>query len=619
MEKMAWIHLTKKEIEIHPIPEEDLSLFLGGRGLGAKILYEGVEAGVEPLSKENLLIFSTGPLTGTPWPTGARYTVTALSPLTGIYGYANASGYFGPKFHQAGYMVLVFSGAAKEPVYLLLTDEGLSLRPARDLWGMSTGEVEKSLKERHPGSHIASIGPAGEREVLLSLILNDGGRTAARCGLGAVMGSKRLKAIVVKTKRRVETPKAFRKKAVEMSKKLSSHPGSLALKRWGTPLLIDPKNQSGDLPARNHQDVQFEGGERVNALAFEEFKVKSKGCFACPIRCSRISEVEGEESVEGPEYETIDALGPMVGSDDPKVIIKANRICNELGIDTISVGGVIALAMESSQRGLLQDKDFSLEWGDEESILGLCRQIGLKEGLGALLGDGVKRAAERIHPSASKYALEVKGLEIPRQDPRICKAMGLGHATSNRGADHLYGLPTIDLTGNMEVAEKYFPDCLPEILQVTSQRYKPHMLVFTQEYAAISDALGICKFSTLENFALLPEDILQGLLALGFSNMDEKDLLQAGERIINLERLFNLRLGLSRREDTLPERFLKEPARVVRLEGERLTKEVLEEGLLVELEEMLDIYYELRGWDAEGLPTREKLKELGLERYVEER
>jgi aldehyde:ferredoxin oxidoreductase len=394
----AYIDLTTQNIKIIESPANILKKYLGSRGYAAKILYDNVGPEVEPLGPKNFLIFSTGPFTGTSWPTAARFTVTAKSPLTGIYGYANSDG--------------------------------------EKYWGKTTEETERELKNIFGGCRVASIGPAGERLVKISSVINDYGRAAARCGMGAVMGSKNLKAIAVKASKNISYSAEFKKVALEMMKKVGTHPASKSLRKWGTSQLIDPKNISGDLPTRNHQLVQFSKAEMVNAKSLSKYLEKNMGCFSCPIACSRFTKVDKGPykcRTEGPEYETIAALGPLVGNANLETIIYGNLLCNRLGIDTISTGVVIAFAMECHEKGLLSDDELNLEGGKEETIIELIKNIAYRKGLGDLLAEGVRRAAERIGGGAEKYAMHVKGLELPRQEPRICKGMALGHTTSNRG------------------------------------------------------------------------------------------------------------------------------------------------------------------------------------------
>jgi aldehyde:ferredoxin oxidoreductase len=395
------------------------------------------------------------------------------------------------------------------------------------------------------------------------------------------------------------------------------HPNVAGLRDWGTVGLVAIKNQSGDLPAYNHQQGQVPWASRVDAQAISAYTLKNKGCYACPIRCGRVTRVEegphaGE--LEGPEYETLDALGPMCGVDDPEIILHANRLCNDLGLDTISAGTIIAFVMECGQRGLLRDGELSLEWGDAATVLGLLERIARRQGLGDLLAGGVRSAAETIGGDAYRYAMHVKGMELPRQEPRIAKGFGLGHITSNRGADHLYALPTIDLAGNLEAAQHLFPpEVVAKLMDTDDETYKPDLVVFSENYCAVTDAVGACKFTTTETYALYPEDLAAGLSALWDHPLGTDELLAAGERIVNLERLYNMRLGLSRADDQLPSRFVEEGMPVHTFDDGEPSSEPVHVGCLHDLDAMLDRYYRLRGWDENGSPTAETLQRLGLE------
>ncbi|MBC7233243.1 MAG: aldehyde ferredoxin oxidoreductase family protein [Chloroflexi bacterium] len=621
---VAWIDLSTKKVSLQPPDPSLTTAFLGGRGLGAALLFRHIANPNDPFAPENPLIFAVGPFTGTPWPTGARYHVTFHSPLTGIYGYANGSGFFGPALRRAGYQALVITGRAERPVYLEVTPEGIAIRPAEHLWGLGTVATHEALETN--GARVACIGPAGERGVRIAAIINDRGRAAARCGGGAVMGSKNLKAIQVRGRSEESLPFPFLEQARRAFAKVRDHPNVVGLRDWGTVVLVKPKNRVGDLPARNHQLGQVPWAERVDAQAIARYTYQTKGCFSCPIRCSRLTRIENGPyagELEGPEYETTDALGPMCWISDPEVIIHANRMCNDFGLDTISTGVVIAFAMECHERGLLHSDDLSLEWGDANAVLGLIERIARREGLGDLLSEGIRRAAERIGGNAPHYAMHVKGMELPRQEPRIAKGFGLGHATSNRGADHLYALPTIDLAGNLEAARHFFPaELVPQLMETDNEAYKPDLVVFTEHYCAVSDALGICKFSTAETYALYPEDLASGLSALWKREISSAELLKAGERIVNLERLYNVRLGLSRADDRLPTRFLTEPLEIYAFTRDEVTggvytsPEPLHVGRLHDFEAMLDRYYSLRGWDKNGIPTPETVRRLGLEPWI---
>jgi aldehyde:ferredoxin oxidoreductase len=622
MGKTAYVNLSQAEIRVEPTADALLAPFLGGRGYGARLLFTLAGPTVLPLAPENPLIFTTGPFSGTPWPAASRYHLTFKSPLTGIYGYANAGGFFGPELARAGYDALVITGQADSPVYLAVTAEAVRLLPAADLWGLTTSATAQRLASRYPaGARIASIGPAGEQGVRFAAVINDGGRAAARCGGGAVMGAKRLKAVVVQAGGQRQLPEAFRRVARQARERLRSDPRLEGLRRQGTAFLIAPKNVAGDLPARNHQWPQFPAAHRLEAAALDGYLQRHTACFACPIACSRLSHVpHGPHTcaLEGPEYETVDALGPMTGLADPEAVIYANFRCNELGLDTISTGVTIAFALECHERGLIQEPGLSLEWGDPAAVLGLIERIAARQGLGDLLAEGVRRAAENIGRGAEALAMHVKGLELPRQEPRIAKGFGLGHATANRGADHLYALPTLDVSGNWEAAQQLFPAAIvPELMDTAQESYKPDLVVYGEHFCALSDALGVCKFSTAETYSLLPDDLAAGLSALWGRPVSGQELLTIGERIVNLERLYNVRQGLSRRDDRLPERFTQEPVDVwsysLDSEGRPVrSASPVRTGAVIALPPMLDRYYQLRGWTPEGIPTPATLERLGL-------
>ena len=622
MSLTAYIDLSKSTIEISETPIEIFQNYLGSRGYAARILYDRVGPEVEPLSGDNLLIFSTGLFTGTAWPTGARLTITAKSPLTGSYGYSNMGGFFGAELRKAGFDALIIREESPEPVYLLIEDNQIRIEDAGEYWGKTTNLMTEAMREKYPKSRVASIGPAGENLVRVASIINDTSRAAGRCGMGAVMGYKKLKAVVVRATGKVAYSDEFKKIAIRMSKKVAATPASKLYRRWGTAVLIAFKNPEGDLPGKNHQVAQFPDVNKINAVALDKYVYKNSGCYSCPIRCARNSRIESgpyQCETEGPEYETICSFGPMVWNDDMEMIIYANMLCNNFGIDTISTGLIIAFAMECHEKGYLDDDELSLEWGDKKSILGLLERIVYRRGIGDVLAEGVRRASEKIHPETKKFALHVKGMENPTQEPRTNRGLALDHATSNRGADHLYGLCTIDQTKNQEAADRFFPGSTSEILDRFSQKYKPEMVILAEAYSAVSDSLGICKFSTIENYVLLPDDVAEGLNAFDQRfHFDGESLLRAGERIVNLERMYNYRHGLRRRDDLLSERFLKEPITLYREVDGKLTDEVYKKDLVVDIDEMLDGYYVLRDWTADGVPTATKLKGLGLEDLIKD-
>lgn len=619
----ATVNLTTGEITRKTTDPELQRKFLGGRGLGAAYLFQLVPPDVQPFDSENCLIFTSGPLNGTPWPTSSRYHVTFKSPATGAYGYANAGGHFGPELNRAGYDAVIVTGKALTPVYIQILEEEISILPAEEFWGKPTSFIEGNLKTQG-GGRVAAIGQAGENLARMAAIINDGGRAAARTGPGAVMGSKNLKALhVIGTKKPALTP-AFSELARKTSQYLTSHPDSQSLMDGSTLFLMGIKNMVADLPARNHQSAQVTYISNLDQKAFEQKWVKRKGCSACPMRCSRISKgitSDGEIIIEGPEYETTDAFGPMVDNSNPDVVIQANHLCNEYGLDTISTGVCIAFAMECRQRGILVDTQFSLEWGDADSILGLIEAIALRKGLGNVLAEGVARAAEVIGKGADRFALHVKGVEMPRQEPRVSKAFGLGHATSNRGADHMYGLPGMDSAGLWDAARKIFPEeILPELMDSLDETYKPDLLEYGENFCAVVDSLGLCKFSTAQTYVVMVDEIAAGLHALGIP-VSAADLLQAGERIVNLERLYNIRHGFGSHLDTLPGRFTEEPLEVFEFTPGDTGQDAIRSqapvatATIQDFPAMLQRYYWLRGWSVDGKPTPDTLERLELIDY----
>lgn len=627
MARTAWVDLTTGEIRQTKTDAVLLHEYLGGRGLAAAMLYDLTGPGVEPLGPDNYLIFTAAPLSASAWPASSRMHITFKSPLTDSYGYANTGGQIVAQLRHAGYDALVVTGRAPGPSVLRIADEEITIVPAPELWGLTTGAVHDALLggadvKRGRGC-VACIGPAGEKLVRIAAIINDRGRAAARGGPGAVMGSKNLKALHITAAGRPETSPEFRAAALEAQAKVKGDPHLDGLRRWGTLVLMDGKNLSGDQPAKNHQLAQVPFISSVNAEAFDRFAKKRRGCYSCPIRCSRDSSVDDGEfrvEVEGPEYETTNALGPMCWVSDPEAILYANHLCNEYGLDTISTGVTIAFALELRQRGLINDEpDLPLEWGNPASVHGLIERIGLRRGIGNILAEGTRRAAERIGRGADRYAMQVKGMEMPRQEPRFSKGFALGHAVANRGADHLYGLPAIDLSGAWDVAERLFPpEVVPALMDRDDETYKADMLVFGEHFCAVSDSLGVCKFSTIEEYALYPEDLALGVSALWNRNVTGAELLEIGERIVNLERLYNVREGLTREDDYLPKRFTEEPVPLFEYPEDRLTEEEarslepIRYGRLQDFDAMLDRYYTLRGWTRDGVPTPETLARLGL-------
>ncbi|MHB8764861.1 MAG: aldehyde ferredoxin oxidoreductase family protein [Deferrisomatales bacterium] len=578
--------------------------YIGGRGLGIYYLTRELDPGVDPLSPESLLVMATGPLTGTRAPTGARYMVMTRSPLTGAITCSNSGGHFPTAFKRTGYDAILVRGAAAEPVYLWLDGERAELRPAGHLWGKTTHETTDALlAETDPEAKVACIGPAGERRVLFASILNDKHRAAGRSGVGAVMGAKRLKAVVVKGEGEVPLadPEGFREVNTRILTKFkeAAKINPPALRLHGTAVTVMATQNYGVLPTKNWQHGTFEGWRGIHGETLtEKYLVKASACTSCPIACGRRTKVEVpgfEGEGEGPEYETVYAMGSNCLIDNLAAVTKANYLCNELGMDTITLGATVACAMELVDRGYLPEGDVgrSLRWGDAEALVELTRQTGLREGFGDLLAEGSLRLATRYgHP---ELAMHSKGQEFPGYEPRGSQGMGLAYATSPIGASHMRGDPAYwELLG------------VPKNVDRLAHEGKARIVADWQDLFAIIDAAGLCVFFSVRNLIeprldCPPTGILAYLNAATGANYTLEELQRAGERITTAERLFLVRAGFRRKDDSLPDRLTRVPL-----------PDGPSQGRVCHLEAMLDEYYPVRGWDQDGVPTPEKLAELGL-------
>jgi aldehyde:ferredoxin oxidoreductase len=578
--------------------------FIGGRGFGIRYLLKQADPKGDPFCGKNPLIMMAGPLTGTGAPTGARYMVTTLSPLTGAITCSNSGGMFPAELRKAGWDGIIFQGKSSSPVYLWVDGERVELRDATGIWGKTTHETDDILRaETHPQARVSCIGPAGERLVRFAAIMNDKHRAAGRSGVGAVMGSKNLKAVVVRGTGKVpiHDPKAFKEINGKLMKRFketykNSPP---PLRVHGTAVTVMATQNYGVFPTRNFQTGSFEGWEAIHGETLTRtFLVGHRACFACPISCGRVTRVEEppfEGEGEGPEYETIYALGSDCGVDNLAAITKANYICNELGLDTISMGSTIACAMELSEKGYLPEKDVGrkLRFGDAEALVELTRMTGYREGFGDVLAEGSLRMATKYgHP---ELAMVAKGQDFAGYEPRGEQGMGLAYATSPIGASHMRGDPAyFELLG------------VPCNVDPLTWKDKPPVVAKWQDLFCIIDSAGLCVFYSVRNLIkpelmAPPVGIMELLNAATGADYTLRELEKAGERIFNAERLFLARAGFSRKDDTLPPRMLREPL-----------PEGPGKGMVCHLEEMLEDYYRVRGWDQDGIPTREKLEELGL-------
>jgi len=618
--KYLYVNLTTGQIEPREYHAELAEQYLGGNGLGTRLLWEQVGPEVDPLSPENLLIFATGPLCGTLMPNGGRVEVIAKSPLTGIYGDANAGGFFGPELKFAGWDAVVITGQAPHPVYLTIADDQVGLRDAHDLWGLSTSQTEAAIRQARDDSEVktATIGPAGERLVRFAGIQLTPQRSAARCGLGAVMGSKRLKAIAVRGRGpvRVADPARFHELSTEFHHRIRANPLFATVSAHGTPGIVALMNPLGRFPTKNFQMGSFPEVDKIAVEALQERGlVRHLSCFGCPIGCNKLYRlIDGPHAglaLSSVEYETLNSMGSCVWNANLDSILAANHLCDEMGMDTISAGRAISFAMELWEEEIFNLDDtggLPLYWGDAELVLRLLEMIATRQGLGNLLAEGVRRAAQTIGRGAERYAMHVKGMEIPAQDGRAQKSMGLAQATSSRGADHLKAFPTIDETGYPEEGRRRYGErYLPELVDPLATKYKPMLVKDGEDLGAVVDSVGVCKSGgTFVLAEIYWPDLAAVLEAATGMEMPEERLKSIGERIYNLQRCYNVWHGISRADDRLPRRFAEEPSPSGNARGQT-----------IDLEPMLDEYYTLRGWDpATGWPTAEKLRELGLEETV---
>ena len=597
-EKLARINLSTGEIKVEKLDLELAHKFIGGRGLGTKILYDEGVATVEPLSPENKLIYITGPMTGAAAPSTGRYMVVTKSPLTGMIACSNSGGIWGAKLKHAGWDAIIVEGQAPEWTYISIEDDKIQLLDAREYLGMMSEEMDTKLKEKHgPTASVLNIGPAGEKQVLLAAIMNDKDRAAGRSGVGAVMGSKKLKAIVVKSSRikldniaDEEALKEATKKAMDV---LMANPvTSSGLKQLGTAILVNIINNVGSLPTKNWQESYYEQAEDISGEALaEKYLVRPGACYRCPIACGRIINVNGHVT-GGPEYEPLWAYGANCGNNDLNVIDECNMLCNEYGLDAISTPCTIAAAMELYQRGAIKEEDCAgvpLEWGSTKALVEWTKRMGNPETeLDWLMSSGSARLCE--HYGMPEISMSVKKQEMPAYDARGIQGIGITYATSNRGGCHVRGyMISPEVLG------------LPQQLDRTVTDDKAAWAKTFQDLTAVIDSMGHCLFTS---FAMGAQEYTDLLNAATGTNWTVEQVLEIGDRIYNIERMFNKAAGMKPEDDRLPKRLLNDPI----VNGPS-------KGMVSQLPLTLPQYYEARGW-VNAFPTDETLKKLGLDECV---
>jgi aldehyde:ferredoxin oxidoreductase len=601
--RLLRIDLTNQKISIEDIDPKVSKDYIGGRGVAIRYLYDEVDPMVDPLSPDNKLIMATGPLTATPAPTGNRYMVITKSPLSGALTNSNSGGDFPTWMKRTGFDIFIFEGKAEKPVYLWINEDQVEIRSAGHLWGKDVHTTtDILLEETDTKAKVACIGPAGENLALMAAIMNDKHRAAARSGVGAVMGSKNLKAVVCQGDKGtvMSDPDGMRQLSVKISKEVGVDvkKGS-SLREYGTAYVPQVTNELGILPTRNLQTGTFEGVDNIDGVALkEQYLIRHKPCYRCPISCGRLTTVDDEKYAgkgEGPEYETIAALGSACGVDNLAALTKANYWCNELGLDTISTGMTIACAMEMYEKGYIPEEDIGqpLRFGDADAVIKMVQKTAYREGFGDTLAIGSYRMAEKYgHP---EIAVTARKQEFPGYDPRGAQGMGLLYATSNIGASHMEG--DLAYTEVFGVPEKIDP--------LTTDR-KPKLIKRWEDAFAVIDAAGLCVFLSVryvfdKDVMIWPTRLAELMNLTTGANYTPSEIMTAAERIYNLERLFLIGAGSGKNDDTLPHRMLHEPM-----------PEGPAKGKVVELDVMLPKFYEVRGWDENGIPTKEKLQELGL-------
>jgi aldehyde:ferredoxin oxidoreductase len=614
------VDLTSNRTWLEEVPGLELPRFLGGRGVAAKLLYKLVRPGINPLGPENPLIFGTGTLTGTSAPSSGRTSVTCKSPATGLYLKVSGGGHLGAELKYAGYDYLVVLGVASQPVYLWIEDDRVSIRDAGHLWGKTTRETDRLIKAERGDQDIetAVIGPAAERQVLFSNIMISVYNSASRGGVGAVMGSKRLKAIGVRGRGglRVADPEGYFELAAQLRQDLAQDRSSQGLYRWGTIGGVPMDQAEGALPSHNFGAMGIEGAEKISGQYLEEagYLTGRESCFACSTACHRfvrsVSSTYGDMKGSGPEYEAAVALGANCGIADAETLMRANQLCNDFGLDVISTGHVISWAMECYQKGLLtgqRSDGLELRFGNGEDQLRLIRRIAFREGyLGDLLANGTRQAAQEVGGDSWKWAIQAKGLEQSSVDTRTAKGYALSFAVNARGPDHLMTEVLAELGYSEEAREA--------VERITgSKEYadpgrtekRAELVRWHEDCYAASDALGFCVFTSTSAYTITPQNMAALMsYALGF-DLSEDQLTSAARRIVTLERCFNVREGARRKDDVLPWRMMHEPVP----SGPK-------KGMVTDpasLDRMLDEYYSLHGWDLEtAIPKQETLEMLGL-------
>ena len=602
--KILHVDLSECKTHVEEVDEEFALKYIGGRGWGARLVWEHLKEDTDPLSPENIIVIAPGPLSGLYLPSAGKTSICSISPTTGIYGDSNIGGMFGVELRQAGFDAMVIKGKAPELSYLWIDDDDIQLKSAEKYAGMGSIETEHQLREDIGDEtvKVASIGPAGEKMVKMACITADWGRNAGRTGMGAILGSKNLKAIAIRGTR--DLPVADLKRLTGISdkafKKLSQHNLFEFWQRQGLMSVIDYANTAGIIPTHNFKDTHFEEADKINGDVMElEYKIGDTACFGCPMACGNVNLVkDGKYAgtvIEGPEYETAAMFGSNVGVSDFSAILRANYLCDEYGIDTITAGSLISVMIEAYEKDLvtLEDLDgMALNWGDDESVMEMIRKIAFREGVGDTLAEGVYGVIERW-PQLAPIINHVKGLDQSAYDARVAITMALGYATSDIGAHHARAWP---------VAKELEMGCNWDLNE------KADFVIYHQTVRPLFDMLGVCRLPWIE-LGFDENTYAEFFSAAVGIEFTLEELLKLSNDVYNLTRAINIRLGLTRDDDRPPERVFNDPIKTGPHAGKVLNRD--------EFREILDIYYQRRGWDMDGIPTDETLKASGLEDAIE--
>lgn len=614
---IAFIDLSTSKVTKKIVPKSLRNQYLGGRGINAYHLYNYIAPGIDPLGPENTLLIGTGLLTGIPALGAGRCDIAAKSPLTGAVGDSNIGGFFAPELRLAGFDHLVITGKADKPVYLWIHDEEIEIVNANHLWGTDTFDTQTQIRSDHSDEEIKSlvIGVAGEKLVRYANVRTGMKNAAGRTGMGCVMGSKNLKAIAARGTMDIifSYPDQLLDYCSEMNDMITKSRWARAQSKWGTLIIYSNTNTTGLIRTRNFQKNLLEGGEDLEPENMDRYSIGMSGCYGCSVHCRHryvLKEGEYPHFGEGPEYTSLGAFGTMVGCKNMETVLVANHLVNKYGIDTLEVGGIVAWAMELWEKGILTERmtdGLQLEWGNEEVLFELIRKISYREGFGNTLADGFKPAIAKIGKGSNYYAMQIKGMSNLHSDERPTPSLALNIATATRGADHLRSRPAIDLYGLPE-------DLLEEIYggsvssDYTSYMGKSRMVWWQELLYAVTDSIGTCKFQTVFCAVHAPkwDEFSKLIYLVSGLELPKPQLMEIGERISTIERMFNIREGFSRKDDTLPERFFKEPTPIgfPIVKGKKIDRD--------KFKTMLDEYYEFHKWDNNGVPTDETIQKLGL-------